>query len=164
MGTTKAFIKNPETVRVLLFAHPWLIKCPLCSCLLWKRCEIDIGITWQVASNGHGETIGVIRTSLRPASSASGKTIRRPSPMQSSETTGPLFWLVEKSVGASVFWVRVVSWATTWTSEAQMRLGRRSRKRAALAPVNRLCSVTEYNSWCPSSADLPSSVRDTSHL
>ena len=79
MGVTKAFIKNPETVRppsVYWFVRN-LTEIPASSCLRWKPCEIAIGTIWPLESNEPGETTGGTRTNARRASSDSGRTTKK---------------------------------------------------------------------------------------
>lgn len=54
MGTTKAFIKNPETVRYLL-SHQTVSNPPVSS-LLWKPCVTVTGTTWRLVFSARSGT------------------------------------------------------------------------------------------------------------
>ena len=76
MGVTKAFIKNPETVRTVssISTHRCIYR--LCSYLRWRRCAIVIGTTWLHVSNVHsGITCGT-RMNVLNGFKGSGRTTR----------------------------------------------------------------------------------------
>ena len=76
MGTTKAFIKSPETVCTSFHSWGTTLTGP-CSFSLWRRCETVIGITWQAGYSVRGATTCGTSTSARGVSNGSGRTTKR---------------------------------------------------------------------------------------
>jgi hypothetical protein len=77
MGTTKAFIKNPETVSLLPPSSTPYVLCADCGMLhdsysLSNICAINTGRTWLVEFNELGETIFGTRTNVRLEFNVSG--------------------------------------------------------------------------------------------
>jgi Unconventional myosin tail, actin- and lipid-binding len=110
MGVTKAFIKNPETVRLLS-------ECSACntsflhySSLHWKRCVTDTGTIWQHEYSVLGGITCATSTNAPGAYNGSGKTIRKELRMPKSVTTVTRFSLVGKSAGALVCLVIADLW------------------------------------------------------
>lgn len=138
MGVTKAFIKNPETVRLAdrrIYEGLPLIQ--LCSSSHSKPCVTAIGTIWPVVFSVHGVTLCVTSTSAPVVYSASGRITRRASSMPRSAITATRFSPAGRSAGVSVCWDTVASWEIIWISAARARLARNS-----LRPV-----VSEV-SWC----------------
>ena len=103
MGTTKAFIKTPETVSVAAVSIlDRLTSLMLDSSSPWNICEIDTGITWPVGYNVHGATTFGIRRNASPAYNGSGKTRRTVWRTISFEITVTKFWLAGKKGGGIV--------------------------------------------------------------
>lgn len=125
MGVTKAFIKNPETVRwAFLRQFDGCLTMTLYSYSLWRRCVIATGTIWQAVYSVRGGTTCATSMSVLGASSASGRTTRKRSSTQGSGTMATRSSRAGRSAGGSVSSVIAGSWATTCMSTRKTHLAR----------------------------------------
>lgn len=138
MGVTKAFIKNPETVRLVIsFGFPSLAPCRvsvLVSVLVLeaklthssstsKASATDTGTPWPLGSNAPGAPTSDGNTRPPRVSSDSGAHRKKRSCMRVSGTMGMKSWRGGKSGGGLVCWGCASFMAIIWMWGGIVRLG-----------------------------------------